>query len=324
MELKPNTRRRLAITVVIAAVICMSTQAGYAAASPVISVEPTYTGVSHGETFTVDITIDPCGDEVMGAQCELYFNNSLLRVLSQNKGSFLSQDGASVTVYTKEINNALGKIKYSAARTGVKYGVNTPGTLTTIMFEVIEDPEIGELRFGTVKLSHPNATYLTGVMITNGRVGTGKPSIPFVISGYVSHRDESVCNDPVVNITNLNMGREWSATTDESSNYYQIMLASPDDAIAGDVLRFEVVCGDGSNVTEHTVTQTEVDVGGFGYGIVLDVEAIPGDVNGDGEVTSADAVIALKMAVCGEYDLVADVNKDHVVTSLDALMIMRG
>ena len=49
----------------------------------------------------------------------------------------------------------------------------------------------------------------------------------------------------------------------------------------------------------------------------------PGDLNGDGTITSADAVIVLQMAVRGEYDALADVNGDDSVTSLDALMIMQ-
>ena len=49
----------------------------------------------------------------------------------------------------------------------------------------------------------------------------------------------------------------------------------------------------------------------------------PGDLNGDGTITSADAVIVLQMAVRGEYDALADVNGDDSVTSLDALMIIQ-
>jgi hypothetical protein len=47
------------------------------------------------------------------------------------------------------------------------------------------------------------------------------------------------------------------------------------------------------------------------------------DVNGDGEINSADAAVALQMAVCGEYNTIADVNQDNSITSLDALMILQ-
>jgi len=48
-----------------------------------------------------------------------------------------------------------------------------------------------------------------------------------------------------------------------------------------------------------------------------------GDLNGDGVITSADATIALQMAVRGEYDALADVDDDGAITSLDALQIMQ-
>ena len=49
-----------------------------------------------------------------------------------------------------------------------------------------------------------------------------------------------------------------------------------------------------------------------------------GDLNGDGQVTMSDAVIALRMAVSGEHRDDADVSGDGRVTSLDALMIMQA
>jgi len=49
-----------------------------------------------------------------------------------------------------------------------------------------------------------------------------------------------------------------------------------------------------------------------------------GDIDGDGWITTADAAIALNLAVRGGYDLAADMNDDGSVTSLDALMIMQA
>ncbi|KAF5413543.1 MAG: hypothetical protein C5S49_08320 [Candidatus Methanogaster sp.] len=48
-----------------------------------------------------------------------------------------------------------------------------------------------------------------------------------------------------------------------------------------------------------------------------------GDLNHDGRITPADALIALRIAASGEYDPAADVSDDNRVTSLDALMIMQ-
>ena len=58
---------------------------------------------------------------------------------------------------------------------------------------------------------------------------------------------------------------------------------------------------------------------------IVVVESIKGDLNGDSALTSADAAIALEIAVGSrEYNPVADVSGDDRVTSLDALMIMQA
>jgi hypothetical protein len=49
-----------------------------------------------------------------------------------------------------------------------------------------------------------------------------------------------------------------------------------------------------------------------------------GDVNRDGNITSADAAIALQIAASGGWDPAADVNHDNHITSLDALMILQA
>lgn len=49
-----------------------------------------------------------------------------------------------------------------------------------------------------------------------------------------------------------------------------------------------------------------------------------GDLNHDGTITPADAVIALQIAVRGEWLEAADMDRDGSVTSLDALMILQN
>lgn len=57
--------------------------------------------------------------------------------------------------------------------------------------------------------------------------------------------------------------------------------------------------------------------------LIPTVAALKGDCNGDGEFTSADALIALKMSV-GKLspDAIADMNNDGAVTSYDAYRIL--
>ncbi len=50
---------------------------------------------------------------------------------------------------------------------------------------------------------------------------------------------------------------------------------------------------------------------------------LKGDLDGDNQITSTDAAIALNFAVRGKYDTAADVSGDGRVSSLDALIILQ-
>jgi PGF-pre-PGF domain-containing protein len=148
-----------------------------ASAAPVISVEPSYLNVMQGGIFTVNITLDPAGAAVMGAQYELCFNYTLLNAIRQTKGTFLNQDGAGTNVFVNKINNTIGIIEYSETRVGVDYGVTNPGTLATITFNATGAGACG-LTLDNVKLSDPSANAIAGVTINNGSVSITPTSTP--------------------------------------------------------------------------------------------------------------------------------------------------
>ena len=84
---------------------------------------------------------------------------------------------------------------------------------------------------------------------------------------------------------------------------------------------------------QSTIGQTAIGVTSDGYTIEAGCwhritggeSEVCGDVNGDSVVTSADAVIALEIALGSRpNDPAADVDGDGVVTSLDALMILQA
>ena len=144
---------------------------------------------------------------------------------------------------------------------------------------------------------------------------------PFMIYGWGTYTNGTDCDNLTVGITNPDNDKTWTAETD--GNYYQIMLTSGIDLNATEVLRFSATDGVYSSVTNHTITAKDVDDGGlFEFNITLG--PIPGDVNDDEHLTTADVAIVLKMAVSGEYSDVADVSGDRAVTSLDAMMILQA
>ena len=255
----------LVTTIVVIAIFILLVEVSFGAT---ISVEPVYQEVLKGENFTVNVYVDPEGSEVAGAQYELYFNNTLLKALDQAQGPFLTQDGNNSNVYKNEFDNTIGMIKYGEARIDIEKvgGVTEPGVLATVTLQAIAERGVSKLRFNLVKLSDPYSSPITAE-VNNGTVKImgSQPPGPFLIYGYVFYDNGSDCNNPHVKITNLNTSNKWAAKTSPTSNYYRLMLANGTDIIAGDVLQFEVTGPDGSqsNVTNHTITQQEIDNGGI-------------------------------------------------------------
>ena len=124
---------------ILAVLILISCQIGLAAASSV-SVSPQMTTASHGDIFTIEIIADPAGSEVFGAECTLYFDNTVLKATDQTIGTFLSHDGTDTIEVLNNINNDIGKIEYGETRIGdpeVIGGVTNTGILVSVTFEVI-------------------------------------------------------------------------------------------------------------------------------------------------------------------------------------------
>jgi len=269
---------------VIVAIAALCAVAQTALAAPVVSVEPSYQNILQGENFTVNITVDPAGTEVMGASYHLYFNNALLNGTKQEKGDFLSQDGASTMEVANEINNTLGIAKYGEMRIGVDYGVTTPGVLATITFKAME-PGTCSLNLSEVVLSDPVGGEIKPVLLNNGTVKINKTS--FNITGFVNYDDGSPVYNPNVTIENVNTSEIFIAETNESSNYYQV-LTNFAHISGGNILHFNASDNLGNfSVFDHIVTQQEMDAGGFMQNITLyppdvtpplitNISAIPG------------------------------------------------
>lgn len=255
----------MCLTLMAIIAFCISAQS--VSAAPTISVEPSYLNVLQGDIFTVNITLYPEGVEVMGAQYELYFNNTLLNATRQTQGTFLSQDGAGTNVFVNKINNTIGVIEYGETRVGVDYGVTDPGILATITFRALSTGT-SSLDLDKVKLSDPFAEQITGVLINNGTVEINETP-KFVISGYVGYDNGDPVPDPDVMITNLNTSEIFLVQKNASSNYYQVSTDITHIS-SNDVLHFNTSDNLGNTtIFDHTVIQDEVNVGGFVQNITL-------------------------------------------------------
>jgi hypothetical protein len=174
--------KRLVIAVVIAAAVCISTPA--VSAAPIVGIEPLRIDASHGDMFTVNVSVDPEGSPIMGAQYDLHFNTTLLNAINQTSGTFLGQDGIPTMELVNEIDNENGKIEYGVCRIGVDYGVSTPGVLAAITFHVIGESGVCELLLDDVALANPPpGGELPGFSISNATVAVTPESYTADLNG---------------------------------------------------------------------------------------------------------------------------------------------
>jgi len=157
--------------IVSTAFVVFGMQTCSAMPAPIVSVEPSYLRVSPGENFTVNVTIDPEGNEIGGADCVLRFDNALLNATSLTKGTFFS--GFNTMTYGEGINNTAGKIDYGEYIIGGG-SVTEPGTFTTITFQVIGEHGVSKLEFEAVTLSNSSGYGFSNVTINNGTYEIGR------------------------------------------------------------------------------------------------------------------------------------------------------
>jgi hypothetical protein len=203
MELK-----RLYATCAIITICAIIATIQAASAAPAISVEPLYQSVSQGDTFTVNITLDPDGNKVSAVDYRLSFDNTLLNATSLTHGTFF--DGFTTDdTYGAGINSTTGTVDYGELIWPVTgEGVTDPGTVTTITFQAIGEHGVSELYFVTATLSDPGGAKFSDATVYSGRVGIAQPPpTSFLICGYVFNGGGSECNNPAVDITNLNTYR---------------------------------------------------------------------------------------------------------------------
>jgi hypothetical protein len=129
-----------------------------------------------------------------------------------------------------------------------------------------------------------------------------EPPTSYYIYGWVFYQNTTTCGpgapcnvtQPTVIITNMNNSKNWTAETNASYNYYELLLnggVPPEyDVNATEILKFNATNPDGTyqNITGHTVTQGEINQGGlFNFNLTLHM---CGDVNCDDKINVLDLI----------------------------------
>ena len=141
-----------------------------------VALDPATKIVTQGETFNVNITIDPMGTRIAGAQANIGFNSSLFRVNTISEGNLFTRNGTNTFFNAGTINNSTGTaINIFDSIIGNR-NVTTRGTFIIINVTAIGITGTSGFDLSNVKISDPNGLAVS-LNTANGSFTIGAPVI---------------------------------------------------------------------------------------------------------------------------------------------------
>lgn len=303
-----------------------------------VKIIPTRETVTQGEIFNLNVSIDPDGTAIAGAQLKIEFNNSMLNVNNIIEGDFLKQNGTSTLFYKNIINNSLvTEINAYGAILG-PFNVSTPGTFIIINVTAIGSTGQARINLSRIKISDPGGNY-PPMNIMNGSVTITAISLDITPPASVD------------NLNNIRFSREcinWTWTDPQDQDLAKVMVyldgLYQNDVIKG-VQYFNAIVAPGT----YTIGTRTVDINGnrnstmvthtastllplirFINGTVLDsvtkigIEGVTVSTNTSiSTKTNASGFYSLAIAA-GTYDLTGTLDPNYYTNSTMAITTLSG
>lgn len=132
--------------------------------------------VAPGQSFDLNVSIDPLGTPIAGAQLNFAFNKSILKINSVTEGNLFNQNGAITFFSGGNINNSAGTVINIFNAIIGKYNVTTRGTFIIINITATGSTGISGINLSNVKISDPSGYPVTFNM-TNATVRINSPPV---------------------------------------------------------------------------------------------------------------------------------------------------
>jgi len=179
---------------------------------PTLSVRvlPATTTVNQSDTFSVDVIVNPLGNQVKGVDVILKFAPNAVQLDSVDIGSFL---GSTPLPVISNIDNTNGTLELAYAVKAGNPAVTATGTFATLNFKVKSNAPLGtsNLDINSVVLSDSDGNTISGVAMFDGTVtvnppGPGAPVWEFIT---VPFKLENSSVDYVLQGVNYSMIYAW-------------------------------------------------------------------------------------------------------------------
>lgn len=142
-----------------------------------MTVIPSAGTITQGETFYLNISIDPQGTAIAGAQLNVAFDKTIIKVNEITEGALFKQNGIKTTFFNSGIiNNPSGTVINIFDAILGRANVSTPGT-----FIVINMTAIGSFGMSGINLSNAKISDQNGILIflnvKNGSITINSPPV---------------------------------------------------------------------------------------------------------------------------------------------------
>ena len=176
---------------------------GTAIAAPSVTIDPaSTTGLSLGDTFSINIHVDPDGNGVSGGQIDLSFDTSVLEVTDLTAGNIL---GAPIIDPGSKYDNTAGTVEAIYARIGATTPPTEAGTWATVTFQVKTGAadSTTTIAITSAGLADESFADMPGIITTDGTatVGAAVPTITSteaVIALQIAAGGSDSCDDTML------------------------------------------------------------------------------------------------------------------------------
>lgn len=147
-------------------------------------IAPSSKIVTPGQSFFLNVSIDPRGTPIAGAQLDLSFNRTLLKINSVIEGNLFTQKGDNTYFNGGTINNSLGTVVNIFDAILGKSNITAQGTFIIINMTATGSSGISWINLSNVKISDTNG-FPVSLNVTNASVRINNPPVLAAIGNKI-------------------------------------------------------------------------------------------------------------------------------------------
>ncbi len=141
-----------------------------------VAVIPSNQIITPGATLGLNVSIDPQGTAIAGAQLDIVFNQSFIRVNSIIEGDLFKQNGANTFFSSGIINNSTGTVKNIFNTIIGKKNVTSQENFIIINITAIGTSGTSAINLSNVRISDPSGNPVS-LNVTNGSIRLNSPPL---------------------------------------------------------------------------------------------------------------------------------------------------